>query len=275
MYGDLDQFVNPGSFDATKAAALAERLEVIHGSESERVLRSTYLDLLEIGAGKRVLEVGCGNGWVLREIACRVAPGGQAVGLDGSAELLAIARSQADQEGLMLELRQGDARTLPFGDGEFDVALAPLLLLHVPNADQIIPELIRVARPGGRVGVLERDNESFIVSHPDREITRRIIQTGTDRTAINAWVGRRLPGLMTRGGLRDVEVQPLTILERQSSGATLQYLLRWAEVAADVGAITPDQHQRWLDELHEEEAQHGFLVGVTYLFAWGTRPQDA
>jgi ubiquinone/menaquinone biosynthesis C-methylase UbiE len=274
-YGDLDQFVNPASFDATKAAALAARLEVIHGSESERLLRATYLDLLEIRAGTRVLEVGCGNGWVLREIARRVGPGGQAVGLDASTELLAIAKSQADQEEIIVDLRHGDARNLPFGEGDFDVALAPLLLLHVPDGDEIIPELIRVVRPGGRVGVLERDNESYIVSHPDRDLTRRIIQTGTDRTAVNAWVGRRLPGLLTRGGLMDVAVQALTIFERQSTGAAVQYILRFADVAAEVGSISPDERQRWLDDLHEEEAQSGFLVGVTYLFAWGTRPRNA
>jgi hypothetical protein len=55
----------------------------------------------------------------------------------------------------------------------------------------------------------------------------------------------------------------------------VQYILRFADVAAEVGSISPDERQRWLDDLHEEEAQSGFLVGVTYLFAWGTRPHNA
>src|SRR5207245_1502367 len=108
--------------------------------------------------------------------ARRVAPGGRAVGLDASAELLALATTQAAEEDVRVELRPGDARELPYDQAEFDIALAPLVLLHVPDADRVIPELVRVARPGGRVGVLERDNESFILNHPDRELTRRIVQ---------------------------------------------------------------------------------------------------
>jgi len=271
-YGRRDQFLDAAAFDSAKAEELAERLEVLHGSEAERAHRAAYLDLLDVGSGKQVLEVGCGSGWVLREIARRVGPGGRAAGLDASAELLTIARAQAERDELSIELRQGDARQLPFDDDEFDVALAPLVLLHVPEADRAVPELVRVVRPGGRVGVLERDNESFLVSHPDRELTRRIIQTGTDQTAVNAWVGRRLPGMLTRAGLSDVQIKPLTIFERQSSGAAVRYIVRWVDVAAELGAITADERKRWLDQLYAEETQGGFLVGVTYLFVWGTRP---
>ena len=271
-YGKRDQFLDAQAFDAAKAAELAERLETLHGSDAERAQRATYLDLLGVEPGKHVLEVGCGNGWVLREIARRVAPGGRAVGLDASGELLALATTQAAEEDVRVELRPGDARELPYDQAEFDIALAPLVLLHVPDADRVIPELVRVVRPGGRVGVLERDNESFILNHPDRELTRRIVQTGTDQTAINAWVGRRLPGMLSRAGLLDVQIKPLVILERRFSAPTVRFILRWVDVAADLGAINGQERQRWLEQFQEQEADDGFLIGVTHLFAWGTRP---
>src|SRR5262245_15551312 len=163
QYGRRDQFLDPRSFDAAKASQLATLLEVLRDSDAERAIRAAYLDLLEVQPDKRVLEVGCGNGWILREIARRVSSSGRAVGLDGSAALLAIARQQAESEGVDVELQEGDARELPFSDGEFDVALAPLVLLHVPDADRVVPELVRVVRPGGRVGVVERDNETLVV----------------------------------------------------------------------------------------------------------------
>src|SRR5437588_559680 len=131
-HGRRDQFLEPQAFDAARASELAERLNALHGSEAERAHRAAYLDLLEVRPGKRVLEVGCGNGWVVTEIARRVRPGGQATGLDASSELLAVARARAEQEGLSIELRQGDARHLPFDDGAFDAAVAPLVMLHVP-----------------------------------------------------------------------------------------------------------------------------------------------
>src|SRR5439155_14861859 len=133
-----------------------------------------------------------------------------------------------------------------------------------------VRELVRMARPRGRVGVFERDNESFIINHPDRELTRRIIQVGTDETAINAWVGRALPGLLIGAGLSDVAIKPFTILERRLDGAVVRYVLRWADVAAELGAVTADERQRWLDDLQREESGQSFLAGVTYFFAWGT-----
>ncbi len=272
VYGRRDQFLNSETMDAARAREIAERLERLHGSEAEVAHRAAYLDLVNVGPGKRVLEVGCGNGWVLREIARRVGESGRAVGLDPSDELLAIAREQASQEGLQIEVRQGDARNLPFGDGEFDVVLVPLVLLHVPDAERVLPELIRVVRPGGQVGILERDNESFLVAHPDRALTRRIVQVGTDETAVNAWVGRRLPGLLTRAGLADVQVRPFVRLDRQASGSAVLFIVRWADVAVELGAITPHERDIWVNALYAQEAEGGFLIGVTHLFTWGTRP---
>ena len=272
-YGRRDQFLDAASFDPERARELAERLEMLHASDAERAHRARYLDLLDVGPGKRVLEVGCGNGVVLREIARRVGPSGRAVGVDASGELVGIARQQATRDGLDVELHQGDARDLRLPAEAFDVALAPLLLLHVAEAERVVSELVRVVRAGGKVGVLERDNESFVVSHPDREITRRIIQVGTDQTAINAWVGRRLPGMLRRAGLEGVQIEPFVSIDRESTGSVVRYILRWSEVAVDLGAISPVERQRWLDQLYEEESAGGFLVAVTHFFAFGTRPK--
>src|SRR6266545_7960409 len=103
VYGRRDQFSNAESFDTAKAAELAERLETLHGSEAEQSVRASYLDLLEVGPGNKVLEVGCGNGWVLREIARRVGHDGRAVGLDASQELLTLAGQQAELERIEVE----------------------------------------------------------------------------------------------------------------------------------------------------------------------------
>ncbi len=272
VYGQHDDFVNAASIDSPLALELAERLRVLHHSDLERAHRAVYLDRLNVAAGRHVLEVGCGTGWVLKEVARRVGQKGRALGVDASAELLALAEAQAVQEGIAIELRQGDARALPVEDSEFDVALVPLVLLHVADAERAVAETIRVVRPGGQVGILERDNESLVVAHPDRALTRLIVQTGTDQTAANAWVGRRLPGMLTRAGLIDVQIEPVVSLERRSTGSVTPLLMRWAQVATDVGVITAAEQGRWQDQLYQLEVQGEFLVGVTHYFIWGTVP---
>jgi ubiquinone/menaquinone biosynthesis C-methylase UbiE len=271
-YGRHDQFLDTAGIDSAHARELADRLEALHGSDQEHAHRSAYLDLLAVEPGKHVLEVGCGNGWVLREVARRVGATGRAVGIDPSPELLAIAKDQAAHEQLPVELHPASVAALPFATGAFDTVLVPLVLLHVPEAEAVLPEVIRVVHPGGNVGVWERDNESFVINHPDRALTRRIIQAGTDNTAVNAWVGRRLPGLLAAAGLVEVQIRPFVSLERNRDGAAVRYILRWVEVATELERITPAEREQWLDALEGETQRGGFLVGVTHFFVWGTRP---
>jgi SAM-dependent methyltransferase len=97
------------------------------------------LDLAGVTAGRRVADVGCGNGDYLRALGAR---GIDAVGCDLSTGMLAAAPSDA--------LRvNGDAQALPFTDASFDVVLAPHMLYHVPDRRRAARELRRVLRPGG------------------------------------------------------------------------------------------------------------------------------
>jgi ubiquinone/menaquinone biosynthesis C-methylase UbiE len=261
--------------DPARARELAEAtLENRGRSADEVTARAAYLDLLGIAPGERVLEVGCGSGVVLRDLARRVAPHGRAVGLDPSPGLLAVARELADQAGLggLVELREGDVRALPFEDGAFDAILAVTALVHVPEVERAIPELVRTVRPGGRVGVFDRDNDSYIISHPDRALTRRIVAAGAEHTSVNPWIGRQLPSLFNAAGLRDVRVRAFASLEQDPAGFyATNGGLRWADIAVQVGAISDAERRRWLDQLREVQAAGGFVAGLTHLFVWGTR----
>ena len=91
----------------------------------------------------RVLEVGGGEG----ELAERVQNelGALVIGVDQSERMVELQRSKG------IDARVGDVQNLPFGDGEFDVALAAWMLYHVPDLDHALAELARVLRPGGRL----------------------------------------------------------------------------------------------------------------------------
>jgi ubiquinone/menaquinone biosynthesis C-methylase UbiE len=272
-YGRHDQFRNPEGIDAATARNIAQRLDS-HSADQASAARTVVLDTLDVGPGAQVLEVGCGTGAVLRMIAARVAPGGRAVGVDPSPQLLTIARERLDAEGLAsyVETREGDARSLPVADGEFDTVLAVNVLLHVPQGETAIPELIRAARPGGMVGIYDRDNDSFIVSHPNRALTRRVIAAGSDHTAMNSWIVRAAPRLLHEGGLIDVQARGFVLVERTADGAFGPMLQRWAEAAAAMGNITAAERDAWLAGFAAEAAGGDLVVGVTHLLVWGTKP---
>src|SRR5215212_3335014 len=272
-YGRFDAWQGIATVDIERARELCARLELRARAEDEVAARAAYLDLIQVAPGDRVLDVGCGSGVVTRAVARRVASNGMAVGLDPSPAMLTVARELAEHEdvGDLVDLRAGDARSLPFGDAEFDVVLAVTSLSHIPAGEQAIPDLVRVARSGGRVGVFDRDTDSFIIAHPDRDTTRRIVNAFSDQQSMDGWLARRLPGRLAEVGLQDVRVRAFTPIERDASGFLAGVALRAAETALRAGAITENERQRWVDALQEEQAAGRFIAGLTQLFVWGIR----
>ena len=97
-----------------------------------------------------VLDSGCGTGALAYALAPHVA---EVVGVDVNAEYLEAARANAPENVRFVE---GDATSLPFGYGEFDIAACYRVLHHVRRAELAVSELARVTRIGGRVFVVDQ-----------------------------------------------------------------------------------------------------------------------
>jgi demethylmenaquinone methyltransferase / 2-methoxy-6-polyprenyl-1,4-benzoquinol methylase len=104
----------------------------------------------------RVLDVATGTAAVAIELA-RAQPNRTIVGVDQSSEMLAAGRERVELAGLgdRIELREGRAEALPFGDAEFDALTFTYLLRYVDDPAATLRELARVVRPGGTIAMLE------------------------------------------------------------------------------------------------------------------------
>ncbi|MFA5937764.1 MAG: class I SAM-dependent methyltransferase [Sinimarinibacterium sp.] len=118
------------------------------GAAIERLETRLIFDLASPLAGKRVLDVGTGDGTYAIGAAARSA---RVTALDLDRGMLAAAKARADELGLELTLRRGRAERLPFGDASFDVVLAVTVLCFVPDAQAVLREMARVLAPGGRL----------------------------------------------------------------------------------------------------------------------------
>jgi ubiquinone/menaquinone biosynthesis C-methylase UbiE len=107
--------------------------------------------------GRWVLDVGCGDGALAVAMA---RAGARVTGLDADPRMLAAARSRADGVSVPLQLVEGQAEALPFGDAEFDLVVAVTVLCFVQQAERAVQEMARVLRPPGRlvIGELGRRN---------------------------------------------------------------------------------------------------------------------
>lgn len=271
-FGRLSAWRDTAGLDERKAREHAARLELRAKARDEADARDEYLRLLRVSAGERVLEVGCGSGAVTRAIAQRVAPNGSVVGADSSPALLRVAQEYAQAAGLgsLIEWRVADCRKLPFGDQSFDAVLAATVLAHVPGAEGALAEMVRVAKPGGRVAVFDLDGDGFLFTHPDRNLTRRIVAAQCDHGAVNGHLIREMPGLLAKLGLRDVAAKAFMPLERDPSGFYAGFAKRAAETALQVGAITQAEHSRWLEDFVHVLQSGRFIGGRLQIFVWGT-----
>ncbi len=122
------------------------------GKIAERIAAqsSAVLDATGVGEGTKLLDVACGTGNALIPAA---EHGAVATGLDITPKLLEAARERARAAGVEVELVEGDAEQLPFEDGAFDVVVSVFGAMFAPDHERAAAELLRVCRPGGKVGV--------------------------------------------------------------------------------------------------------------------------
>nr|WP_187254434.1 class I SAM-dependent methyltransferase [Alkalicoccus halolimnae] len=101
--------------------------------------------------GEDLLDIGCGTGRLLLRKASRCR---SASGIDLSIGMVETARSLAEEEGIKVEFLHGDAERLPFQKKSFDIALSTCVLFLMPEPKQMIKEMNRILKPGGKAALL-------------------------------------------------------------------------------------------------------------------------
>jgi ubiquinone/menaquinone biosynthesis C-methylase UbiE len=100
--------------------------------------------------GERVADVATGTGWTSRTVA---RLGAHVIGVDIADGLLRAASEIAQEQGLSIEYRRGDAEELPFEEGEFDAVISTFGVMFAPGQQAAAAELARICRSGGRLAI--------------------------------------------------------------------------------------------------------------------------
>lgn len=114
---------------------------------------AVLLETAELRPGERVLDVACGTGVVTRHAAEQVGPTGTVTGIDVAPDMIDVARATPSPATPTIEWHVGDAMSLPFPDGTYDVVLCQMGLMFMEDRAAAITEMRRVLASGGRVVV--------------------------------------------------------------------------------------------------------------------------
>ncbi len=240
---------------------------------------SWLFDQLALAAGARVVEIGCGPQGCLDLLAQRVGPSGVVIGVERSEESVELARRFVREQGLAnVEIIHADARSTGLVRDSFDLVTSRLVLVNIPQPQEIIAEAVALAKPGGSVAFHEAD-WSVHVSDPPLQAWDRaedLLITYARSAGIDLFIGRKIPRLLRAAGLVDVAAHPLIHIYppgHARRSILLDFLENVSERLVETGIASPTELEVLTDSLRRHLDDPDTLV-VSHLFvqAWGHKP---
>jgi ubiquinone/menaquinone biosynthesis C-methylase UbiE len=152
---------SPAELDAVKARQRSTWASGDFGviGTTLQIVGESLCEAVDLRAGAKVLDVAAGNGNCSLAAARRWC---EVTSTDYVPALLEDGRRRADADRLPIRFYEADAEALPFTDGSFDVVLSSFGVMFAPNHERAADELLRVCRPGGRIGLANWTPGGFI-----------------------------------------------------------------------------------------------------------------
>jgi|SRR5579884_1684771 len=234
-------------------------------------LEEAAIPELRLASGMRVLDLGCGTGEDSRRLAALVAPDGEVVGIDASEAMVAAARQRAEGTGLPVTFHVGDAMRLDLPTESFDAVRCERMLVHVPDPVVVLGEMVRVARRGGRIVVIDIDFDGVLLdlADLDRDFVRRAVHGMSDALAAGR-IGRSLPRLFREAKLDDVRYRTSLLDFPYDFARNVIPGMLVGAVAA--GSLTAAEADTVVEALDRAEQDGGLHCAMPFYIVSGTRP---
>lgn len=224
-------------------------------------LRAREYELLRLPAGATVVDVGCGTGRAVAELAER---GADAIGVDLDPAMLAAARSRFPG----IDVRAADAAGLPLGDGQAHGYRADKVYHILPDPHAALAEARRVLAPGGRIALLGQDWDTIVIDSEHPGLTRRIVHARAD-TIPHPRIARAYRNLLLDGGFDDVDVEVHTAVF--TDAVMLPVIAGHAAAAQRTGVISADEAETWVSEQARRAQGERLLFAIPMFLATATR----
>jgi ubiquinone/menaquinone biosynthesis C-methylase UbiE len=236
-------------------------------------------DQIGLSPGSRAVEIGCGPQGCLKLLSERVGPEGSVVGVELSDDAVTLARCFLADRGIgNVELRQADARATGLPRQSFDLATARLVLVNVPEPEEIVAEMVALVRPGGIVALHEADWVAHVCDPPLPAWNRlmRALEAYAEANGIDMFIGRRVVRMLETAGLLDIRTNPLIHLYGPGHSRRpifLQFVQNLRDRISAAGVISEVELGDCIAALERHLDDPTTLVlSHVFIQAWGRKP---
>ncbi|MCV3215031.1 methyltransferase domain-containing protein [Plectonema radiosum NIES-515] len=211
----------------------------------------------------KILDVGCGTGHLLNFCSQKLSdPTASFYGVDLDEYLIKNAVSRFPD----FHIQMADASQLPYPSDTFDLVYVSTVLAHVPNSLDILKEMVRVTKPGGKVAVMDQDFETAVLYPGEKQLTRKVLNAAADYWS-DGWIGRKLPSMFKKLGLTNIQVDASVRIDRNFDRSFFERIRNW--IVAE--GFPVDQADAWLEFLTNQVKEDEFLFTRNFYAVTGIK----
>jgi ubiquinone/menaquinone biosynthesis C-methylase UbiE len=260
-FNRIDETENPGEFIAF--------LDVASRNKDITAMKRRTYELLDATPGRRILEVGCGTGDDARQIAEMIAPTGSLIAIDKSEAIIGEARRRSRGRNDSIKFAVGDATNLDMESATFDACRIERTLIHIPEPNAAMSEMVRVLNTSGKLVAYEPDLETYVIDSSYRKLTRRLLGYWYSQLQ-SGWVARHLLTLFKESGLADISIEPRAMI--YDFNMVSQSFYGTMERAAEAGVASVDEISDWFADLERAHNNGTFFCANMGYIVSGSKP---
>ena len=268
---DFFQFID--DIDTDKQDMVATRLEDRAQTPQFAAIRERYLDAVGLPAAGRIHELGCGTGAVCRSIAARPGFTGTVVGSDLSANLVGRATALAADSGLgNVTFYQADGQGSDAHDGQYDMVLAHTVVSHVVEPTSFLREMVRLARPGGKIVIHDGDYASLTYDSGNPDLDRKMPGLYGKAIIANPYVMREMPRLLRQLDVAISHAIGDVIVETVEGDYFSSLAENYGPIAVAAGVVDAAEVTAWNQGIAQAQSEGVFFASCNFMTYCAVKP---